>query len=259
MGQTTVTADGATLWFDVSGKAGDPLLLVAGNALDHGGWDGVMEAFTARHRVIRYDHRGTGGSSANVPSGATTRDFARDAAAVLAAAGFARAHVYGHSMGGRIARWLAIDAPDKVGALVLGASSFDAGRGVDRPPAAMQALGAGDAAALQRMFYPDDWIAANETEAARTFPRPLTPEARQAHMYASTHEDGWDLLPGITAPTLVIHGDDDTLTMPGNAPLLAGRIPGATLQMVKGGRHVYWAGRPDVDAAILGFLAAHPL
>ena len=81
--RTTVTApDGATLAVFVTGR-GEPLLLIAGQALDHRAWDPVLPAFARRFQVITYDHRGTGESTGALPVGWSTRDFARDAAAVL--------------------------------------------------------------------------------------------------------------------------------------------------------------------------------
>ena len=47
-----------------------------------------------------------------------------------------RAHVYGHSMGGRVAQWLGIDHPERVGALVLGATTPGKAHGAPRDPEA---------------------------------------------------------------------------------------------------------------------------
>jgi 3-oxoadipate enol-lactonase len=68
--------------------------------------------------VIMFDSRGTG-ESAYAPWRMTTRDMARDARALLDGLGVERAHVYGISLGGMVATWLAIDAPDRVAQLVL--------------------------------------------------------------------------------------------------------------------------------------------
>ncbi|GAA2929055.1 hypothetical protein GCM10020221_26090 [Streptomyces thioluteus] len=57
---------------------------------------------------------------------------------------------------------------------------------------------------------------------------------------ASREHDAWDALPGITAPTLVLHGTDDVFNPAANAPLLAERIPGAGLRMIPGARHAYF-------------------
>jgi len=112
-----VTATG--IHYDVVGD-GEPLLLLAGQANSRRWWDPVRADFAARHRTIALDALGTGESTP--PRGAeySTRRFAADAVAVLDAAGIGRAHVYGTSMGGKVAQWLAIDHPDRIGALVLG-------------------------------------------------------------------------------------------------------------------------------------------
>src|SRR4051812_10351028 len=117
-----IARDGARISYDASG-AGPPLLLVAGQASDRSLWSYVRDDFAAHHRVIVFDHRGTGESDQPEDAPYSTRGFANDAVAVLDAAGVARAHVYGISMGGRIGQWLAIDHAARVGALVLGCTT----------------------------------------------------------------------------------------------------------------------------------------
>src|SRR5262245_3599970 len=108
--------DGTRLYYEETG-AGEPLLLIAGNPNDHHLWDSIREDFADRYRVLVYDHRGTGQSDRpEDPIAYTTRQFARDATAILDAAGIDRAHVYGVSMGGGAAQWVAIDHADRVGA-----------------------------------------------------------------------------------------------------------------------------------------------
>ena len=111
-----LAADGATLAWAEEGR-GEPLLLIAGQATAMDGWGPTAEALAEHFRVIRFDHRGIGGSSNGDADRYTTRLLAADAATVLQAAGADSAHVYGHSMGGRIAQWLAIDHPQYVRAL----------------------------------------------------------------------------------------------------------------------------------------------
>ena len=115
-----VTATG--IHYDVVGD-GEPLLLLAGQANSRRWWDPVRADFAARHRTVALDALGTGASAA--PDGAeySTRQFAADAVAVLDAAGIDRAHVYGTSMGGKVAQWLAVDHPDRIGALALGCTT----------------------------------------------------------------------------------------------------------------------------------------
>jgi pimeloyl-ACP methyl ester carboxylesterase len=142
-GHSAVALDGTPIaWTDAG--TGSPLLLISGQGVDSSAWDGVLPAFAADHRVIVFDHRGTGASGAGDESGYTTRGFARDAVAVLDAAGVGRAHVYGHSMGGRVAQWLALDAPERVASLVLGATTAGDLGGSPRSAAASADLASGE-------------------------------------------------------------------------------------------------------------------
>jgi pimeloyl-ACP methyl ester carboxylesterase len=70
--------------------------------------------------------------------------------------------------------------------------------------------------------------------------------------------DGFDRLPRSAVPTLVLHGTDDRVIAPGNAELLARRIPGAELKLLEGAGHVFWSEQPEVaDRLILDFIERH--
>ena len=60
-----------------------------------------------------------------------------------------------------------------------------------------------------------------------------------------------DRLASITAPTLVIHGTDDEMLLPGNAELIAKAIPGARLEIFDGVGHLFWWEQPERTAALL--------
>lgn len=251
--------DQTQLWFDTTGTEGEPILLIAGNGCDHDAWRTAVPELSPAHRVIYYDHRGTGHSDGTLPDGWSTRDFARDALAILDAVGIPRAHVYGHSMGGRVAQWLAADYPDRVGALILGATSPGDRHGLPRSEEATAALSSSDPRAMQRLCFVDGWTDAHPDLAMSGAPTPRDRRAFQMHLIASTEHDAWDALPTIKAPTLVIHGSDDRLTLPGNAELIARRIPGARLHIVDGARHIYWAGFPEAHRTVLRFVDEHAL
>ncbi|HET7501257.1 MAG TPA: alpha/beta fold hydrolase [Kofleriaceae bacterium] len=254
--------DGARLAYEVTG-AGPPLLLISGQASDHRVWDPVRGDFAAHHQVIVFDHRGTGDSD-KPDAPYSTRGFASDAIAVLDAAGIARAHAYGISMGGRICQWLAIDHAARIGALVLGCTTPGNAHGVRRPPEVDPELASGDPARLMPYLVSDAWAAAHPEALARlqanAREHPVPAYARRLHYLASEGHDAWDLLPTIQAPTLVIHGSADLVNVAANAPLLADRIPGAVLHLIDGARHAYfWEHRPAASQVVLDFLARHPL
>jgi pimeloyl-ACP methyl ester carboxylesterase len=70
--------------------------------------------------------------------------------------------------------------------------------------------------------------------------------------------DAFARLPRIAVPTLVLHGTGDRVIAPGNAEMLARRIPGAELRLLEGAGHVFWSERPELaDRLILDFIGIH--
>ena len=70
--------------------------------------------------------------------------------------------------------------------------------------------------------------------------------------------DAFDRLPQIAVPTLVLHGTEDRVIAPGNAELLAGRIPRAELRFLEGAGHVLWSEQPEpADRLVLDFIERH--
>lgn len=75
----------------------------------------------------------------------------------------------------------------------------------------------------------------------------------------AAHDDARQLLPGVRAPTLVVHGGDDLLNPAANAPLLANRVPGARLHLIPGARHAYFEEfRTVASPLVLDFVTAVP-
>ncbi|MFE0100828.1 alpha/beta fold hydrolase [Streptomyces sp. NPDC059009] len=243
-------ADGTALHYDVHGeRGGPPLLLLSGQSNSHRWWDAVRDGFDAEFTTVALDHRGTGESGRPDTDTYSTPGFARDVVAVLDHAGIERAHVYGTSMGGRIAQWLAAGFPERVDRLVLGCTSPGAPHGVERGPEVRAALAQPDAAAARRalaeLMYTPEWIAARlAADPGHTFHTlgdPTMPAyARRRHLRASARHDAWEALPRIAAPTLVVHGTEDLFNPTANAPLLVERIPDARLQLIPGARHAYF-------------------
>ncbi|TMR16106.1 alpha/beta fold hydrolase [Nonomuraea turkmeniaca] len=255
------TADGVKLSYQVRGD-GPPLVLLQGQANNHHWWDPVRDDFAA-YRTITFDYRGTGGSD-KPDEPYTTRGFATDVVVVLDELGVRQAHVYGTSMGGRVAQWVAADHPERVGALVLGCSSPGGAHGVERGNDVRRSLTQPDRAAAGRalleLMYTPAWLATHSGPYHTVGDRDMPAHARRRHLAASAGHDSWDVLPSIAAPTLVVHGTDDVFNPAANAPLLAGRIPGAELRWIEGARHAYFEEfREIASPMVLEFLAGRPL
>src|SRR5581483_11570851 len=113
-------ANGHRIAYELRGT-GVPLVLVAGTGYPGATWPPEFVAPLAEHHaVLTFDHRGTGATPPS-PERYSTRLFAADALALMDGLGLERAHVLGHSMGGRVAQWMALDPPDRVRSLVLAA------------------------------------------------------------------------------------------------------------------------------------------
>ncbi|CAM5729743.1 alpha/beta fold hydrolase [Streptomyces badius] len=121
-------APGVRLWAEERGAPDAPALLLVMGAQTSGlGWpDELVELLAVRHRVIRYDHRDTGRSTASFdeqPYPLTA--LAEDAVAVLDAFGVERAHVVGMSMGGMLTQLLVADHPERLlSATVIGTNAL---------------------------------------------------------------------------------------------------------------------------------------
>lgn len=228
--------DGTPLAYWTAGD-GDPVVLIAGQAVEHASWRIAGElllstAEDAGHRLIVFDHRGTGESGLGSPDRYDTRLFAEDVVSILDHAGIERANVVGHSMGGRVAQWLAIDAPQRVGRLVLASTSAGEAHGSGRSPVIDAALRSGDRARIAEVFF---------TKHPAWFMHLLAisgdPNARGRHFRASRRHDALEDLHRISAPTLIVHGAADEIVPVDHARLLHDRIADAELAIIPDARH----------------------
>lgn len=254
---------------------GPPLLLVAGTGFPGATWPPEMVRPLARDlTVVTFDHRGTGATPAT-PGPYATRTFAADAAALLRELGLAPAHVLGHSMGGRVAQWMALDAPDVVASLILAASGpgpFRADRPHIRavPPYTRERIARFGyegymAAHIRDTFFTPEFAAAHPERVACLVTafwehRPTLGNylkhvaARQRHR--TTH-----LLDRIRLPTVLLIGDRDTHEGgTGNhweqSQYLAAHLPRAELRVIRGASHgLFWETPEETVAAIRAWAA----
>ena len=257
MTSLTQAPDGTTLAYQSQG-AGPVLLLLAGQANNHHWWDDIRDDFAGQRRTITVDYRGTG-DSGKPESHYSTELFADDVIAVLDHAGTERADIYGTSMGGRVAQVIASRHPDRVRHLILGCTSPGGPHSVERDNTVRRALANSDRAAateaLLGMMYSPEWLSTHPGPYTVLGDPSMPPHAQRGHLMASNRHNAWDLLPLITAPTLILHGADDVLNPVANAPLLAKRIPDATMTILPGARHAYFQEmRESASSIVLDFL-----
>ncbi|WP_230621025.1 MULTISPECIES: alpha/beta fold hydrolase [Nocardiaceae] len=225
--------------------SGPPLLLLAGQANDHHWWDRVQSCYSDFFTVVTFDYRGTG----QTPLGAaplSTRKLAQDAVRCLDALGIARCHVFGTSMGGRVAQWLAADAPSRVDRLVLGCTTPGGANAVERSEEVRMSLVADSSSTrdvLASLMYTDRFLADVPPPYFTLGDVNMTGDARAEHLRASATHDAWDVLSTIASPALILHGTDDLLAPVINSELLASRLPNAEVRTFPGVRHAFFEER----------------
>ncbi|MQA96061.1 MAG: alpha/beta fold hydrolase [Streptosporangiales bacterium] len=240
----TVTVDDITVAVQEYGDRDAPsLLVINGTSQSLGFWTETAQIWATALHVVTYDLRGLGGTSRGTGPISSPR-LAQDALGLLDALEIDRAHVLGYSLGSATAQELALFAPDRVASLVLQCTW---GRTSGFQRAMFTALGhpwkTGDMdAALGSIglaFSPEALespeLAERMAEMIPLFPS--TPEqiAATAEQWdADIAHDSLDRLSAISAPTLVVAGEQDLLTPPGQGEAVAQRIPGAQYHLFRG-------------------------
>jgi pimeloyl-ACP methyl ester carboxylesterase len=256
-----VENQGARIYWDEQGH-GTPILLIMGLSYPSCMWYRTRPLLASRYRTLVLDNRGIG--SSDIPPGPyPIALMASDAAAVLEAAGIESAHVFGVSMGGMIAQELALQYPARVRSLILGCTGAGGPTAVRAEPEAIQMLMRREKmspeqaaeAAVPFIYDPTTARARIDEDLAIRRPWFPSPEGYAAQLQGILAWEAYSRLSGIAAPTLVIHGESDRLVAPGNAKLIAERIPGAKLVMIPHASHLFLTDQTEVSHhAILQFL-----
>lgn len=287
---------GMAICYECFGRVDDPaLVLIAGLGAQMLSWDRRLCERLAEggRRVIRFDNRDCGLSSVTESepvdlqeliaaatggdldavrrlASYTLHDMADDTAALLDALAIEHAHIVGASMGGMIAQLVAVRHPRRTATLTsISSSTGEADVGQSTPEAFAALLqpvpddrdahvAAAVAAARtwgSRRYFDEDQAA---SLAGASYDRSGAPSGltRQLAALLATGSLALDLTT-ISAPTLVIHGLDDTLIDPTGGLRTAELVPGAELLLLDDMGHdrpePLW---PALTTAILGHTSA---
>ena len=231
---------------------GEPVLLIHGFGSTHAvnwvapGW--MKTLGDAGYRVIALDNRGHGASTKSYEAeDYAPQKMAADAAALLGHLGIERAHVFGYSMGARIAAFLALQAPQSVATLVfggLGSAMFEGGGDWDL---IAEALVAADPDSITseraRMFR----AFADQTKSDR--------KALAACIKGSRTAVAMDDIARIEQPVLVAAGTRDDLS--GSPERLARMLPNGVSFAIEGRDHMLSVGDRTFKARVVDFLREH--
>ena len=267
----TVQANGQQLYYEIHGD-GPPLVLVMGIGYDSSLWTlAQVPALSTQFRVVLVDNRDAGRSSkASHPY--RIADMADDVAGLLDALGIAQSHLLGLSMGGMIALEFALRHADRLDRLVLTGTGAAPARAAVDPIRIWSWVKANDATGevfggqqfvslFSTSFLRNHQAVRDTADLLASNPYPMTPQAYQRQADAYGQFDALDRLGAITAPTLVVVGEQDLLTPPWIAREVAAAIPGARFEVIRGDgtSHVVPIERPDdFNRLVSAFLTSDP-
>ena len=240
------SSDGIRLHYEVLGRAGSPaVLMIQGLGADKHGWDMQRIPLAFSYRVIALDNRGAGRS--DKPFGHySLEQMADDAIAVLDAAGVEQAHIVGASMGGAISQMIGLKYPERVISLTLACTACR------NHPWRKELLHGWATAATEKGIGSMTKEAARWVIGPRSFRRLLpafgwlgplamgrTPHSfvSQVNAILDVDDSISDRLGEVTAPTLVLVGNQDILTPRGDSEEIAERMPNAELVVISGAAH----------------------
>ena len=244
-----VELPGVRTWYEVEGQ-GDPVLLLHGGFVTNETWGPQRADFAADHRTFLPERRAHG-HTPDVEGPLSYHDMASDTIDFLASVVGGPAHLVGWSDGGIVALLVAIERPEFVRKIVVTGANFKP------PPEIGMAEGLDELSA----DAPEMGMFRAMYEAAS----PDGPEhwpivvGKMVEMYRAEPDIPIEDLERISAPTLVLVGDDDFMTLEHTVELYRA-IPNSELAVVPGTSHAHFMEKPSlVNRLVLDFLDNDPV
>lgn len=259
--------DGGALYYEIMGR-GEPLVLIHGGVVDRRMWEGQVEAFAEKHRIVLYDVRGHGLSTGTLLPYSDCEDLRQ----LLKHLHIKSAHVMGLSLGGRIAIDFAITHADMVRCLIpvapgLSGYNFVAPDLEENIRQLTEALQSGDHERARELMQ-RAW-----TDGPRRTPDKVDPDVREAvrnmlrFNMTPGRGMGRPILPSppamgrlgeIQASTLIVVGDVDMSDILKIVDKLCEEVPEARRVTIPGAAHMVNMEQPEAfNRAVLEFLEKH--
>ena len=266
---------GVDLYYESHGQ-GEPLIFVPSTAYSGEVWKPSQMPLAQSLNVVFHDPRGCGRSVAE-QSVYTIEQMALDIVALMDHLKLPSAHFIGHSMGGRIALSLAENFPGRVKSLIMAASgSGPAARpGADCIPGLPHRLVLDmvergfeqfihDEIVASDTFFTKDYRDTHRAEVEAFYQLAWATHAKLPefiHLCIARHNfEGTHRLGDVQAPTLVLIGEADTVGSNhiAQSKVLAERIPGAEMKVLKGQSHgFFWQASDETNSVILDWVRRH--
>jgi 3-oxoadipate enol-lactonase len=251
--------DGVQIHYEITGEAGQPVLVLSHSlGANLAMWQPQVERLASHVRLLGYDTRGHGASSA--PSGpCTIAELGEDVLSLLDLLELEQASFCGLSMGGVIGQWLGIHAPHRIHKLILANTAAKIGT-TDAwnqriATVSREGLHTIIPATLERWFTAD--FRASQPEAVAAIEAMLqatNPQGYAACCAAIRDADFRRSVHAIAIPTMMIAGSQDPSTPPEEGRFLADNIAGSRLVELPTAHLSNVEAADEFNAALLGFL-----
>jgi 3-oxoadipate enol-lactonase len=247
--ELTIPVSGGEVWAEDTGGSGTPLVLVNADWSTAGIWSPLVSLLADRYRLIRYDDRGFGRSSAPAAS------FSRlaDLHAVVDRVTAGPVVIVGHSGGGGTALGLALSDPERIAALVLVAPGVpDYPWPHDDPYFSEfgELFAAGDREGLVRLGLAT-WAPLGDDAAVAAEIRAAVAAFLTVDDLEQPRSPAYDRLGEIRAPAVMVRGDREYPIVADCADTIASRIPGCRHIVLPGADHMLPLRTPDQLAEII--------
>jgi 3-oxoadipate enol-lactonase len=270
-----IDCNGARLWYEISGE-GEPVLQIHGSGFGHFNFGPVTPLLSREFRCIDYDQRGYG-QSEKPEQHYDLEVWADDAAGMLDALGIETAHIHGTSMGGMVATVMAGKYPDRIQSVVINCAAAKlgfSGRLVFKNWIDLIRLEGVASRILAELIswqcLSKAYMETSEGQAGvDTIQQILrdsnVPRVMIAACEAMNAMDAREWVKKITAPALVVGGDEDVMTPWDQGPNGAGQqwiadnLPNGEVYVVKGSNHSTIFDNSEEHARAVGdFFRRHP-
>jgi 3-oxoadipate enol-lactonase len=255
----TVSVSGVDIATYVDGEPGRPWIVLSNSlAADHSSWDGQLSHLTRNFRVLRYDTRGHGRSSA--PEGPYRFEhLTGDVLGLMDHYGIENADFLGLSMGGMTGLGLAIDHASRVTRLICCDARSDAPPPfVDNWTARIASVESASSMEPVAAFNKERWftpafIASHSQVIDKTIAMILATSTRGYVGCARALQklDYKRHLGRIKCPTLFVCGAQDAASPPAVMQEMTGLVPSAALKLVDPGAHLCNIENPEAFNAII--------
>jgi len=258
---TIAKVNGVHLNYTVQGS-GEWLVLIGGYASSNwSSWGSILVELSKSYQVLAFDHRGIGGS--DVPDHPyTTPMLADDVLGLMDHLHIDKARVLGKSMGGSIAQWVTLKEPQRVQSLAMTSTTSRLDERAKKMVAwwietarhcGYETLFPGELT----YFYSADFYNKNPSliraaeQALINVHRPIEGFAHMGH--ALIHHDTADLIHTIDVPTLLLCGEDDSITPSAHTLEMGRKINNAQVHIIPKTLHGVLSEKPETLSLITDF------